>query len=57
MNRDITYCNNKNCPLRNCCIRNSDNLDSGMYSMAHFEYDYIHNIITCEQFIEEKQDA
>lgn len=57
MNRDITYCTNSGCPLRKQCIRNSDTLDAGRYSIAKFEYDYEHNLIICEKFVEVQKDG
>lgn len=56
-NKDITYCTNKGCPLRSQCLRNDASLKTGIYSLTKFEYDFIHNIIVCENFIEAKKDA
>lgn len=56
-NRDITYCTNTGCPLRAQCLRNDVALETGIYSYAKFEYDYIHNMIVCEEFVEVNKDV
>lgn len=37
MNRDMTYCTNKECPLRSTCRRSKEPLDKGEYWYSYFQ--------------------